>query len=269
MPPQGQAAKEKHHAKQNARHTRLKAKREMSDLISVRMGAKLSATMKETTLASNPPMNPHHHLELTKVLTYIMSQDNCHDLPSAHPYGEGRDEVATKAYHTSDEITHLLKTEGKAETAFNIFALNPYWTPVPNVPYNRGSLRALKQCYKINKWQFNNYKFHCYCQSKTFDPYANMGDVKVFSPLEPLHAAVMAFRELHEVGMTSDEFDDWMKLFRSMTCIFTVIDSPQENDPSFPLTPLLNTPFTTNAWCGVSGWPFISCCSPIIVCWSL
>ena len=74
---------------------------------------------------------------------------------------------------------------------------------------------------------FNNAKFHCLCPDRNFDPNTALGDIKVLSPLEPLHAAVLAFVEEHQAGMSEASYAEWMRLFRSVTCEFKLVDNKE------------------------------------------
>jgi len=194
----------------------------------VRMAAKLKHTMNDNKVKDMPPMNGEYFLKLTELYSYIFSQAGLEDLSTSPTWGAGREEVATKSFHKPAPLKKLIQDSGVAETAFNGLSLNPFWTPVRNVPYNKGNVERLKATYLKDKHQFNSVKFICLCPDNDYDPSAALGDIKVVSPLEPLHAAVSAFVEEHRVGMSDQSYQDWLKLLRSVTCEFKVISNKED-----------------------------------------
>lgn len=192
------------------------------------MAAKLKNNVHDMKIKDMPPMNPEYFLQLADAYSYLLSQDGLEDLTTAPVFGSVANETATKSFHKPEALRRLLQTEGEAETAFNGFALNPFWTPVTNVPYNKGNVARLVQTYQKDKQILNTAKFYCLCSDKNADPHAALGDIKVISPLEPLHAAVLAFHIAHKEGISDIEFRAWLKLIRSVTCVFKVITSKKD-----------------------------------------
>ena len=187
-----------------------------------------TCNLQAMKVTNTPPMNGEYFLKLTSLFAYIFSQEGCDSLTTAPPFGMQAGETATKSYYAPAELKSRIQEKGEGETAFNGFALNPFWSAVANVPYNLGNVKRLTSSFRQDKFSFNNVKFMCYCPDNSYNPSDALGDIKVLSPLEPLHAAVFAFVEEHQEGMSERSFLDWVQLFRSTTCHFKVIADKQD-----------------------------------------
>ena len=201
-----------------------------SEANTLHMGKLYTDTMKTMALRKETmkPMSPDYLIKIADTYAYLFSQPGCESLSTAMPFGTVAGESSAKATLTTSEIVEKLATHGIAETSWNAMSLNPFWTAVNNVPTNTSNVNRLKNMYAHDLSKYEQQKFICLCPGDTKDPSTAMGDIKVLSPLEPLHAMALCFVDELKEGMSEVDFAKWIRLIRSTTVVFKDIAQKQD-----------------------------------------
>lgn len=173
---------------------------------------------------------------LQAALNTITAHDVFTDIASKSPSGIDKSKGKMSGYKATFDLkkyNEAIATTGKYEAASNFFWVNVFFTPCPNVPYNKTSVQKLMDHTFSEPGRFSE-ELVIAVPDTTYNPLEHKGALRSVTPEEALHAMIFAISrdvDAHNAANDVDSLEivcQWKQVALTTTFIFEVISV--END---------------------------------------